>query len=206
MTLPKRLFDLISVLAVFFVTWPLILWIAYQIWREKDGPIFYIAERMRGPDRPFGLVKFRTMTASDTNSGVTGGDKSSRITPLGKRLRQRRLDELPQLWNIFRGDMSFVGPRPPLPDYVARFPEIYDAVLQNRPGVTGLATLIFNKREGDLLAACKSSAETDDVYCRRCIPAKAKLDLIYQKNYRPCLDYWIIWQTLRQIFTKDQNR
>lgn len=203
MTLGKRGFDIISVLAVFAVTWPLILWVAFKIWREGDGPIFYVAERMKAPNRPFGLVKFRTMRQPNSDdTGVTGGDKAERISPLGAKLRRRRIDELPQLWNIFKGDMSFVGPRPPLRAYVEAYPDLYARVLKSTPGVTGLATLKYNKRESRLLAQCSSAQETDSVYRRVCIPAKAKLDLIYQCNYRPCLDYWIIWSTLRQIFSK----
>ena len=203
MTLWKRIFDIISALFVIAVTWPLILWVAFQIWRKKDGPIFYVAERMKTPDTPFGLIKFRTMRAGDdTNSGVTGGDKTERITPLGAKLRRRRIDELPQLWNILKGDMSFVGPRPPLRSYVEAFPEVYADVLKSTPGVTGLATLIYNKKEARLLAQCATSEETDRVYRQVCIPAKARLDLMYQHNYRPCFDYWIIWTTLRQIFSK----
>jgi lipopolysaccharide/colanic/teichoic acid biosynthesis glycosyltransferase len=136
------------------------------------------------------------------DAGVTGGDKAARITPLGAKLRRRRIDELPQLWNILKGDMSFVGPRPPLRSYVEAYPDLYGDVLKSTPGVTGLATLKYNKREAKLLAQCATPAETDTVYRTRCIPAKAKLDLIYQRNYRPCLDYWIIWSTLRQIFSK----
>jgi len=78
-------------------------------------------------------------------------------------------------------------------------------VLNSRPGVTGLATLIYNKREGALLAKCETPEETDRVYCNTCIPAKAKLDLMYQRRYRPCLDYWIIWATLRQIASKRRH-
>lgn len=202
MTPFKRFFDVISASFVLLLVWPFLGWTAFRIWRQRDGPIFYIAERMKTPNQSFGLIKFRTMTHAVEDAGVTGGDKDARITPLGKRLRKRRLDELPQLWNIIKGDISFVGPRPPLREYVDRFPQIYGEVLKSRPGVTGLATLVYNKREGALLATCETAEETDRVYCETCIPAKAKLDLMYQRAYRPCLDYWIIWATLRQISSK----
>lgn len=204
MTIGKRLFDVFFASLVGLLVLPFLAWTALLIWRQKDGPVFYIAERMNRPNQAFGLIKFRTMAqASAQDQGVTGGDKSQRITPIGARLRKRRLDELPQLWNIIKGDISFVGPRPPLREYVERFPETYAKVLESRPGVTGLATLVYNKREAALLARCTTAEETDAVYCRLCIPAKAKLDLIYQSRYRPCLDCWIIWRTLRQVSSRD---
>lgn len=199
----KRIFDVVCASGVALLVSPVMAWIAYRIWREGDGPILYVAERMKSPEDGFGLLKFRTMThTARPDAGVTGGDKTDRITPLGARLRKRRLDELPQLFNIIKGDMSFVGPRPPLREYVERFPALYAKVLVARPGVTGLATLLYNKREATLLANCDTAEETDAIYTRICVPAKAKLDLMYLRRYRPCLDYWIIASTLRQILSK----
>ncbi|MCC6305138.1 MAG: sugar transferase [Rhodobacteraceae bacterium] len=164
-----------------------------------DGrPVLYVAERMQTPARGFPLLKFRTMRRGPGagERGVSGGDKRARVTPLGRLLRRTRLDEIPQLWNILRGDMSFVGPRPPLREYVLRFPDLYGRVLQSRPGVTGLATLVFHAREERLLAPCRTPAETDAVYVRRAVPRKARLDLIYQRaRGRPgglCLDLRLI--------------
>jgi len=203
MTIEKRVFDFVCASILLVLLLPVLAYIAARIWQQKDGPIFYLSERMRTPDQGFQLIKFRTMRSADPseNGGVTGNDKSDRITPLGEKLRRLRLDELPQLWNVIKGDVSFVGPRPPLRYYVDKFPEYYDEVLKSRPGVTGLATLKFHRREADLLAECHSPTQTDAVYVRRCVPIKAKLDLIYQKNYSPCFDYWIIWRTLYETFS-----
>lgn len=166
----------------------------------RDGrPLFYRSERMRTPDRAFHLVKFRTMTNVGTDGGVTGADKTARITVTGRWLRRTRLDELPQLWNIFRGDMSFVGPRPPLREYVERFPQLYAEVLHCRPGITGLATLVYRRHENLLLAECETEAETDAVYTRRCIPRKARLDLIYRDNWSLGLDLWIFGRTAAEL-------
>jgi len=154
---------------------------------------------MREPGRAFALLKFRTMRPDPGDRGVTGGDKGGRITPLGNMLRRTRLDELPQLWNILRGDMSFVGPRPPLRMYVERFPGLYAQVLRSRPGVTGLATLVFHRREAELLRGCRSAEETDTVYVRRCVPVKARLDLIYQRRRNVCLDLAILGQTILRM-------
>lgn len=199
MTPGKRAFDIFFALGVILTLWPLMLGIALAIWAREGRPVLYGAERMRSPDRAFTLWKFRTMAGQDAG-GVTGADKAGRITPLGRWLRRTRLDELPQVWNILKGDVTLVGPRPPLRVYVERFPEIYGRVLQSRPGVTGLATIVFHRREERLLAACRDAAETDAVYCRRCIPAKARLDLIHARHAGFCHDLRLIWVTILRIF------
>ncbi|MEO0633544.1 MAG: sugar transferase [Pseudomonadota bacterium] len=202
MTWRKRIFDLFFASLLVVILGPIILYLIYKIWRLQGRPIFYVAERMKTPDTPFGLVKFRTMTVVDHDQGVSGAHKDARITPLGARLRAKRLDEFPQLWNILRGDLSFVGPRPPLREYVDRFPDTYRKVLKSRPGVTGLATIRFHKHEDRLLARCTSAAETDDVYCRVCIPRKARLDLIYQRHQNTCYDFDLVFQTIGNLFRR----
>jgi lipopolysaccharide/colanic/teichoic acid biosynthesis glycosyltransferase len=133
---------------------------------------------------------------------VTGGDKSDRIPPVYRLLRKSRFDEIPQLWNVLRGDMSFVGPRPPLRVYVAAFPALYAQVLQNRPGITGLASLRFHAHEERLLAETADAAETDHVYRTRCVPRKATLDLIYQRHQSFCFDLALIWETITRVFRR----
>ena len=142
------------------------------------------------------------MTLAETDTGVSGGDKAARITRTGAWLRARRLDEFPQLWNILKGDLSFVGPRPPLRQYVEANPEIYAKVLQSRPGVTGLASICYHKHEAALLARCQTPEETDAVYSRICVPAKARLDLIYQRNQSMCYDFDLVFQTIGNIFRR----
>jgi lipopolysaccharide/colanic/teichoic acid biosynthesis glycosyltransferase len=154
---------------------------------------------MRSPEHAFQLWKFRTMRVVSDDSGVSGGDKQSRITPTGRFLRRTRLDEIPQLWNVLKGDMSFVGPRPPLRQYVERFPAIYRQVLKSRPGVTGLATLHFHRHEERLLRTCRTPEETNRVYEQRCIPRKAQLDLIYQRRQTLCLDLILILKTIARV-------
>ena len=137
------------------------------------------------------------MTVTDTDSGVSGGDKSARITRTGAMLRGKRLDELPQLWNVLKGDISFVGPRPPLRQYVERFPALYAQVLKSRPGITGLASQKFHAHEEWLLSRTRTAEETDAVYARACVPRKARLDLIYQAHRNLCFDMAIMWRTVR---------
>lgn len=199
MTPLKRVFDiLLALILMGILTVPFMVIVVLLV--ARDGfPIFYVAERMKSHDRPFKLWKLRTMTVAGADSGVSGGDKSARITPNGSLLRRTRLDEIPQLWNILRGDMSFVGPRPPLRIYVERFPEIYKQVLKSRPGVTGIASLYFHKHEDWLLAQCSTSEETDSVYSRRCVPRKARLDLLYQRHQGICSDILILWKTMVRV-------
>jgi lipopolysaccharide/colanic/teichoic acid biosynthesis glycosyltransferase len=199
MTWHKRAFDVVLASLLLIVLSPVMAYVAYMIWRAQDGPIFYVAPRMKSPTQTFGLWKFRTMTVVDADSGVSGGDKRARITALGARLRIRRLDEFPQLWNILKGDMSFVGPRPPLPEYVLRFPNVYWRILKNRPGVTGLATVRFHKHEARLLARCRTAKETDVVYARNCVPRKARLDMIYQRHQSVTYDILLILETLTTL-------
>lgn len=150
---------------------------------------------MRSISEGFTMWKLRSMSVSASDCGVSGGDKSARVTPVGHLLRRTRLDELPQVLNILRGDISFVGPRPPLRGYVARFPKIYAKVLQSRPGVTGLATLVFAAHEERILAQTATPQETDATYARVCVPRKARIDLIYQRNQCLTLDLWLICLT-----------
>ena len=202
MTLRKRIFDLFFASLLVVILGPVLLGLLVWLLIRQGRPLFYVAERMKTPDQPFALWKLRTMEAVTEDAGVSGGDKDARITPMGAWLRRRRLDELPQLWNILRGDLSFVGPRPPLREYVEKCPEIYARVLQSRPGVTGLASITYHKHEAALLARCRTAAETDAVYTNICIPAKARLDLIYQRHQNTCFDFDLVFQTIGNLFRR----
>ncbi len=196
MTTAKRAMDLLLCVAVLPLALPLGLIVAVAIRAEGGGGgVLYGSERMGQSARPFTLWKFRTMRPGTEDGGVSGGAKTARVTRVGRVLRRFRLDELPQLWNILNGEMSLVGPRPPLRRYVERFPRTYAAVLTCRPGIAGLATLIFHRREAALLALCETPEETDAIYARRCVPVKARLDLIYRARQTVALDLWILWRT-----------
>ncbi len=195
MTLPRRLLDIVLAALLGILLAPVALIVALAIWILDGQPVFYGSLRAREPGRNFRLWKFRTMITDPGDAGVTGGDKAKRITRMGGFLRRSRLDELPQLWNILKGDMSFVGPRPPLPIYVERFPALYAEVLADRPGLTGLATLVFHETEERILAQCQTPEQTEQAYMRRCIPRKARLDLIYAANRSLCSDLMLILAT-----------
>lgn len=198
----KRLMDVVFASCLMIVLFPVYATLVIFLLLKQGRPLLYVAERMKTPETSFNLIKFRTMTVVDCDQGVSGAHKAARVTPLGKWLRATRLDELPQLWNILKGDMSFVGPRPPLREYVARFPEIYAQVLKSRPGVTGLATIRFHKHEDRLLKRCVTAEQTDDVYCRICVPRKARLDLIYQRHCSIWYDFELVRQTICNLFTR----
>ena len=188
MTPAKRIFDIVVSAVLLVIFGPLLAVVAVLLLIFEGRPLFYISERMRDVDTSFQLIKFRTMSVTTADGGVTGGDKSGRISRAHRLLRRTRLDEVPQLWNVLRGDMSLVGPRPPLRLYSEGFRDLYAQVLRRRPGITGLASLEFHRREEALLAGCKTPEETDAVYRRRCIPRKARLDLIYQRHASLCFD------------------
>jgi lipopolysaccharide/colanic/teichoic acid biosynthesis glycosyltransferase len=207
MTLRKRVFDLFFATLLVVILGPVLMGLLVWLLIRQGRPLFYVAERMKGVDRPFDLWKLRTMevvAVDATDTGVSGGDKAVRITPAGAWLRRRRLDEFPQLYNILKGDLSFVGPRPPLREYVERHPELYGRVLKSRPGVTGLASIVYHRHEDALLSRCTTGQETDEVYTRICVPAKARLDLIYQRHQNTCYDFDLVFQTIGNLFRRNR--
>jgi lipopolysaccharide/colanic/teichoic acid biosynthesis glycosyltransferase len=198
----KRAFDLGFGLAIFLPGLPIFLTVAALVWLKDGRPVFHLSRRMRSPGRAFWLIKFRTMAADvgDLDNTVLGGDKAGRITALGAKLRRARLDEAPQLLNVLWGDMSFIGPRPPPRRYVDMFPELYAKVLRSKPGITGLATIMFHTHEEWLLSGVTDPAEVERIYTTRCIPRKARLDLLYQRRASVSLDAYLLWLTASKLF------
>lgn len=199
MTYGKRAFDIVFALILLIPLSLVIALVAVILLVTQGRPLFYVAPRMRAPGEQFDLLKFRTMLRDEGDFGATGAHKHWRITPIGRFLRRTRIDELPQLFNILRGDMSFVGPRPPLREYVERFPALYAQVLRNRPGVTGLATMIYHAHEDRIMASCTTAEATEAAYYRRCLPTKLRLDLIYQRRRSLRVDLWIIGHTVMTV-------
>ncbi|PRY23012.1 lipopolysaccharide/colanic/teichoic acid biosynthesis glycosyltransferase [Aliiruegeria haliotis] len=197
----KRLFDISFAVLLLIPGIPLMAIISVVVLVRDGRPVIYSSPRVNSPAGSFQLFKFRTMDIdrSGPEIGVSGGDKRHRITKLGRFLRKSRLDELPQLFNVLRGDMSFVGPRPPAPRYVRKFPETYSEVLQCRTGITGLATVIFHAHEEWLLRDTKTARQTERIYMRRCVPRKARLDLMYRDNWSLGLDIYLIYLTAGKL-------
>ncbi|MGR3515367.1 MAG: sugar transferase [Paracoccaceae bacterium] len=168
----------------------------------QGRPFLYRSERMQDADTPFRLFKIRTMTPAVGSSEMAlGGDQYGRVTPLGRVLRRTRLDELPQIFNVLRGDIVFIGPRPPLRRHVEARPDEYRHLLGvMRPGITGLSTVLVHRREERILSKCRSASETERVYLRHCLPLKLRLDRIYAKRQGFGLDLLILWRTVLRMF------
>lgn len=206
MTRTARAFDIgigCAIVALVAIPFVVVLVIHMIVMRR---PWFHPSERMGSPSQAFVLWKLRSMDPALGDAGVSGGDKAARIPRWGRILRASRVDELPQLWNVLRGDMRLVGPRPPLRTYVDMYPALYGKVLKVPPGLTGLATLVFHRHERDLLAACATAAQTDRVYARRCLPRKARMDLIYLCRQSLLLDLMILFWTIAALTRRRHHR
>ncbi len=187
--LAKRTYDLVFAAAGLLVLSPLLLLIAVVVKLSDWGPIFFLQRRIGQYGRPFWIWKFRTMivNAEKQGSSVTrAGDH--RVTPVGGILRKTKLDELPQLWNVLRGEMSLVGPRPEVPRYVDRYTPAQRHVLNLKPGITDLASLEF-RREEELL---RNVGDTEKFYIEHCLPKKIELNLHYHRHAN-------MWQDTRII-------
>lgn len=194
----KRAFDLIVSFLGLVVLAPVFVLIAVAIKLSDRGPVFFGQERIGLGGKPFRIQKFRTMRLNAEKQGPSitkAGD--SRVTKLGALLRKWKLDELPQLLNVFRGHMAIVGPRPEVPRYVALYTEEQRRVLALRPGITDLATLRFRNEEAML-----AKAEDPEIFYREyCIPKKIALNLEYAERARLVTDIALIFATLAAIFT-----
>ncbi len=187
----KRSFDILVASTGLVLSSPLLAAITVLIKREDGGPAFYRGARIGQHSRPFGMLKFRTMVlnADQLGPAITTGD-DRRITSTGRWLRATKLDELPQLWNVLKGDMSLVGPRPEAPVYVALYSQEQRRVLAVRPGITGLAAIQY-RHEARLL----TSSTLADIYEREIMPAKLALDLEYLQRRSFVYDLQLIART-----------
>jgi lipopolysaccharide/colanic/teichoic acid biosynthesis glycosyltransferase len=160
--------------------------------RLGDGPgILFRQVRIGRAGRPFTILKFRTMRTGTTGPLITAsGD--SRVTRVGHTLRRFKLDELPQLWNVVRGDMSLVGPRPELPVYVARQAEVFRRLGGMRPGITDWASLTFRDEE----ALMARHAAQPEFYTTVLLPRKLLLARLYRRHASPCLDLRLVLATI----------
>ncbi len=189
----KRAFDLLVSSSVLLLGAPVFGILAICVVVDSGRPVFFRQLRIGRGGRAFQVWKFRSMTPSAGAPITVGGDQ--RITRIGKILRATKLDELPQFWNVFRGEMSLVGPRPELPEYVELFKEQYQRVLQVRPGITDLASIQYRDEEGILAR----SAEPCLDYVRTILPAKLELAEEYIRRQTLWLDIQILVKTVLAV-------
>ena len=189
----KRLFDITLSLLALVLLCPLLLAVALWVRLDSQGPVLFRQQRVGRGGRPFAILKFRTMQVNAEAAGlqITVG-QDPRITRAGRWLRRSKLDELPQLLNVLRGEMSMVGPRPEVPRYVALYPADQRAtVLSVRPGITDLASLAF-RDESTLLAR---SADPERTYVEEILPIKLRHACDYVAQRSLWLDLRIIVRT-----------
>lgn len=193
----KRILDSIFSSLGLALLSPLLLIIAWRIHREDGGPVFYRGVRVGLQGRPFRIFKFRSMVVNaEKIGGSSTPEDDPRITRIGDKLRRYKLDELPQLFNVFLGDMSLVGPRPQVPWMVKMYTPEQMQVLNVRPGITDFASLVFNN-EGEILSG---SADPDAAYLEKIHPFKMHLALDYVNNHSLSVDLKIILKTIIKIF------
>jgi lipopolysaccharide/colanic/teichoic acid biosynthesis glycosyltransferase len=195
----RRLLDILaSACGLIILVAPLTI-ILLLVWRQDRHSPFYIADRAGIGGKPFRMVKIRSMVMNADKNGVESTSASdSRITPLGHFIRRWKVDELSQLWNVLKGDMSLVGPRPNTMNEVATYADWEKVLLMVRPGITDFSSIVFSD-EGEIL---KDSADPDGDYTRLIRPWKGQLGLLYVNNASLLLNTKLIWLTLVAIFDK----
>jgi lipopolysaccharide/colanic/teichoic acid biosynthesis glycosyltransferase len=194
MKMATRVFDLVVAFAGLIVLSPLFAVVALLIKLDSPGSVFFRGKRVGKDGQPFHILKFRTMVqnAAQIGPGVTSsGDP--RITRIGNWLRRTKVDELPQLWNVVRGEMSLIGPRPEDPRYVALYTDEQRRILSVRPGITSPASIQFRHEEallppGDM-----------DTYIKHLMPAKLQVDLIYLERQTFWSDLAVLFRTFIRL-------
>jgi len=198
----KRLFDFFTSIALLVVFSPLLLIFSFLIWKQDYHTPFYIAPRVGKNGKIFKMIKFRSMIINADQSGVDSTSSSdTRITKLGKFIRKFKIDELPNFINIFKGEMSFVGPRP----NVKRETDLYTIkekkLLSVRPGITDIASIVFSD-EGDIL---KDSVDPDLDYNQLIRPWKSRLGIFYIQNRSMWMDIKLMFLTAIAIISKSKS-
>ncbi len=195
--LAKRIFDLFFSACGLTVLSPLFVLVAWTIGRDSPGPVFFRQVRVGREGKLFRIYKFRTMGTDAEKKGtlITVG-QDIRVTRVGRVLRQYKIDELPQLINVFLGDMSLVGPRPEVPRYVEHWPvKLRDEILSVRPGITDFAAIEF-KDENSLL---EGAQDPEKIYIEQILPVKIEYYLKYVRERSLWLDVKLIFRTLQAI-------
>ncbi len=194
----KRLFDIILAVFILLAFLPFGLLISLLIWVSSPGGIFYRQQRVGQFDQDFSLLKFRSMRPDSDKAGqLTVGMRDPRITRIGVFLRRYKLDEFPQFINVLKGDMSIVGPRPEVREYVNYYTEDQKKVLLAKPGITDYASLHYFK-ENEILGKATDPHKT---YIEEVMPAKLEWNKKYIENQSLVTDISIIWQTFKRMIS-----
>lgn len=198
----KRFFDICASACGIVLLFPLLALIAAAIRLESKGPVFYRGVRTGRQGRPFRIYKFRSMVVNaEVVGGTTTRESDPRITKIGAFLRKYKLDELPQLFNVFKGEMSFVGPRPEVAEYTDQYTEEERAILSVRPGITDFSSMEFSD-----LQAYVGSGDADEVFRRDILPRKNALRLKYVRERSFWVDLKILFQTVGIVLAKPFKR
>jgi len=188
----KRIFDFCSSLIGLLVLIPLLILFSIAIKISSSGPVFFAQKRVGKDGKLFTLIKFRSMTVEQDNISTATARGDARITKIGEFLRKYKLDELPELWNVIKGEMSLVGPRPDVPGYADKLVGKDRDVLKLRPGITGTASLKYANEE-EILASQENPQKYNDEVI---FPDKVKVNLDYYENQSFWLDIKIIFATI----------
>ncbi len=199
--LPKRIFDIAMSLVGIIVLAPLLLVTAVLVALLDGRPVLFLQERVGIDGKPFTLFKFRSMRASNEDSPQITADGDQRITKIGHWLRKLKLDELPQLFNVLIGEMSFVGPRPEVAKYVDLYDQDQRRVLQLMPGITDPASLKYFD-ESERLAAADDAHE---MYVKTIMPDKISINLQYGAKASLLSDVGVILKTVRRVFVSESE-
>lgn len=198
----KRCFDITaSFFGILFLLIPFAA-VAVAVKCSSRGPVFFRQVRVGKNGRKFRIYKFRTMVADAEKKGMqitVGGD--SRVTEIGRVLRKTKVDELPQLFNVFAGQMSFVGPRPEVPHYVDMYSDYQKNVLRIKPGITELASIVY-RDENDVLA---KSEDPERTYIEEIMPEKIKLNMQYMQKMNVFYDIYLIFRTFAAVLKRGEK-
>ncbi len=194
----KRLFDISFSSLGLIIMFPILIFSAIAIKLDSKGPALYRGKRIGRYGKPFRIYKFRTMVSNAEKLGCpsTAVD-DPRITRAGKLIRKYKIDELPQLINVLEGKMSFVGPRPQVPEDVALYTKEEKSILSVRPGITDWASCKYHN-EGEIL---RGSPDPDQAYIEKIRPGKIKLELEYVRNHSFWVDLKILLKTIKTLFS-----
>lgn len=193
----KRIFDIVMSFVLLILCLPIFIILSIWIKIDSKGPVFYRQERMTKYGRKFKIIKFRTMiTGADKKGSLVTLSNDSRITKVGNKIRKCRLDELPQLINVLKGEMSFVGTRPEVEKYVKNYSKKMFATLLMPAGITSFASIKYKDEDEIIKKYQKKGEQVDSIYIKRILPEKMKYNLDYLKDFSLLNDIKICIKTV----------